>query len=659
MAIVKMKKLRLMAVRSDKEELLRELLRHGCVEISEPEELRDEALGVALKRESSQQMTWRGRQQDLQNALAVLGRYAPAKGKLLAPKREASGDSLLGEELLQRELPVAETILQQNDAIRRSQAEESRLRSAIAGLQPWKELELPLETAGTERSAVQLGTVPLRSELLKAQEALADAVDEAELFEIASDKSQRYLVLVSIKERLADALEALRPFGFSAFSPNGVTGTAKQNIERMERELTRQAEERKACEQKIVELSSHRDSLKQAADAAGTQLALCEAQDKLCGTESVVILQGWMPAEREAELTQVFERCGCAWECEEPAEDEYPEVPVQLKNNAFTNSMNMVTNMYALPQYGTVDPNPLMAPFFILFFGLMMADMGYGLLMILAAIVYLKKVRPEGGALATWQLVLYGGISTFAMGVLTGGFFSDSIEKIVNLVNPSANFHLWHLFSPETDSTLVLYGSMVLGVLHLNTGMAVSFRQKWKAGDKAGALFEEGSLWIMLLGIILFALSLAVKGFPGQLGLAVIIVGTLLLLYGSGRSAKGFGKVTAAFGCIYNTATGWFGDVLSYSRIMALMLAGGVVGKVFNTVAIMPAESSGLNVWTGLAFAIIFLLGHAMNFALNLLGCYVHDLRLQCLEFFGKFYVDGGRPFRPLTYSQTYVKAKD
>ena len=151
MAIVKMKKLRLMAVRSDKEELLRELLRHGCVEVAEPEAIGDETLCAALRRESSQQMTWRSRQQDLQNALAVLGRYAPAKGKLLAPKREASGDSLLGEELLQRELPVAETILQQNDAIRRSQAEESRLRSAIAALQPWRELELPLEDRKSTR----------------------------------------------------------------------------------------------------------------------------------------------------------------------------------------------------------------------------------------------------------------------------------------------------------------------------------------------------------------------------------------------------------------------------------------------------------------------------------------------------------------------------
>jgi V/A-type H+-transporting ATPase subunit I len=291
----------------------------------------------------------------------------------------------------------------------------------------------------------------------------------------------------------------------------------------------------------------------------------------------------------------------------------------------------------------------------------MMADMGYGLIMIAAAIVAMVKMKPEGGSRAFCQLLLYGGIATFAMGALTGGFFSDIPYRIVHIINPKSTWPgLWHLFSPETDSTMVLYGSMVLGILHLNTGMAVSFVQKWKAGNKGDAIFEEGSLWVILVGAVLFALDLLLvhSQVLHYIALAVLILGAAALLFGAGRHAKGFGKVTAAFGCIYNTATGWFGDVLSYSRIMALMLAGGVVGKVFNTVAVMPAQNSGINVGTVIAFLIIFLLGHAMNFALNLLGCYVHDLRLQCLEFFGKFYTDGGKPFRPLSYSGNYVKAK-
>ena len=190
----------------------------------------------------------------------------------------------------------------------------------------------------------------------------------------------------------------------------------------------------------------------------------------------------------------------------------------------------------------------------------------------------------------------------------------------------------------------------------------MSFVQKTKHGDLADAIWEEGSLWVILLGAVIWALGLeAVTGLAvlSTIGTAVLIVGAAMLLFGAGRNAKGFGKVTAALGCIYNTATGWFGDVLSYSRIMALMLAGGVVGKVFNTVAIMPAQSSGVNVVTMIAFVVIFLLGHTMNFALNLLGCFVHDLRLQCLEFFGKFYTDGGKPFRPLKFKGDYVEVKE
>ena len=138
--------------------------------------------------------------------------------------------------------------------------------------------------------------------------------------------------------------------------------------------------------------------------------------------------------------------------------------------------------------------------------------------------------------------------------------------------------------------------------------------------------------------------------------LLLTAIGLVMLLFGAGRHAKGFGKVTAALSCIYNTLTGWFGDILSYSRIMALMLAGSVVAQVFNTIAAMPAQSSGANVLTMLAFIVIFLIGHALNFALNLLGCFVHDLRLQCLEFFGKFYEGGGREFAPFSAETHYFK---
>ena len=320
----------------------------------------------------------------------------------------------------------------------------------------------------------------------------------------------------------------------------------------------------------------------------------------------------------------------------------------------------MVTNMYSLPAYGTVDPNPIMAPFFILFYGLMMADMGYGLVMIAAALVAMKKIKPRGGTLAFCQLLLYAGISTFIMGALTGGFFGNAPEVVAGMFGSTWK-GLPALFSPVRDSTLVLYGAMALGVIHLNAGMIVSFLEKKKAGNLLDGLFEEGPLWVILLGGVLLALDLLGLVKSAALhtaGIVILVIGGALLLFGAGRHAKGFGKVTAAFGIIYNTLTGWFGDVLSYSRIMALMLAGGVVAQVFNTIAAMPS-AKGVTVGSGIVFLLIFLIGHALNFGLNLLGCFVHDLRLQCLEFFGKFYQDGGRAFKPLEVRGKYAVPRE
>ena len=491
-------------------------------------------------------------------------------------------------------------------------------------------------------------------------EALADAADEAELFPVSEDRSARYLALLCMKEQMPAAQEALRSFGFAAAALGGLSGTPREAAAAAEESLKALAAEKEGLIEQIKAESVHRDELKLASDKLSTRVAMAEAEERLVGTDSTLILEGWLPAEREKELEQVFKRFGCAWECRDPEPDEYPEVPVKLKNNQVTNALNMVTNMYSLPAYGTVDPNPLMAPFFILFYGLMMADMGYGIVMILAALVAMKKIKPRGGTLSFCQLLLYAGISTFIMGALTGGLFGNAPEVIAGMFGSDWK-GLPALFSPVRDSTVVLYGAMALGVIHLNAGMVVSFMEKKKNGNLADGIFEEGSLWVILLGGILLALDMlgiARSRMLHNLGLAILIVGAAMLLYGAGRHSKGIGKLTAAFGIIYNTLTGWFGDILSYSRIMALMLAGGVVAQVFNTIAAMPS-AKGVTPLSGAIFIVIFLIGHALNFGLNLLGCFVHDLRLQCLEFFGKFYQDGGRPFAPLSVRTKFINPEE
>jgi V/A-type H+-transporting ATPase subunit I len=658
-----MKRLRLMLVRSQKEELLRELARLGCVQVTEiGEELQEQESRGLVHRESSELSALKTKQTTLERAVQLLNSYAPENKPLLSAKPEQNSEAFLSTQGLEDALRLAAAIGEREDRIRRIGAEESRQRSLIESLRPWESLDLPLETEGTERSSLILGSLSSRIPLSQVETALEAAAEEAELFPVSQDRSQQYVLLLAAKEQLPAAQECLRGFGFSAAALSGCTGTAKEGIAAAEQSLKDLAAEKKGLAEEIAAEAPHRQELKLAYDRVSTRIAMAEAEDRLCGTDAAVVLGGWVPAEREEELKTLLDRFECAWETSEPEKDEYPDVPVKLKNNKFSNALNMVTNMYSLPAYGTVDANPIMAPFFILFYGLMMADMGYGLVMIAAALVAMRKIKPRGGTLAFCQLLLYAGISTFVMGALTGGLFGNAPEVIAKMFNPDTTWTgLPALFSPVKDSTLVLYGAMVLGVIHLNAGMIVSFLEKKRAGNLADGLFEEGPLWVILLGGVLLALDLlgVVKStvLHGA-GIGILSVGVVLLLFGAGRHAKGFGKVTAAFGIIYNTLTGWFGDILSYSRIMALMLAGGVVAQVFNTIAAMPSEG-GVTVLSGIVFLLIFLVGHALNFGLNLLGCFVHDLRLQCLEFFGKFYQDGGKPFEPLEIRSKYAVPKE
>lgn len=649
MAILKMKKLRLMAVRSRKDELLRELIRHGCVEFSELEDqIQGSDVESILSRESSDVAALKSQLTSLNHAIALLDTYAPKKGKLLSAKPELEDLAFLDDTGLSGALKFAGAIEGYDARIKRISAEESRQRGIIDSLQPWLGLDLPLNTEGTERCGVLMGTIPVKMELADVQAALSQVDEESELFQVNEDKRDRYVLLVAMKETIPAMQECLRGFGFTASSLGSMKGTARECLSAAEEALKELASEKEACAQSIVAEAVRRDELKLAADRVSTKIALAEADEKLYGTASTVVMEGWIPEEREQELIKVFDDFGCAYETLTPTEEEYPEVPVKLKNNKITNGLNMVTEMYSLPAYGSLDPNPLMAPFFILFYGLMMADMGYGLLMVIAALVAMKKIKPRKGSLSFCQLLLWGGISTFVCGALTGGFFGDALVKIGQILGkPDGWGELPALFSPMTDSMMVLIGAMALGLVHLNTGMVINFVKKTKRGQLADAIWEEGALWVTLVGIILFALKIGnVSGVP-----VVLVIGLVMVFYGGSRSAKGLGKLLSIFTTLYNTATGWFGDILSYSRIMALMLAGSVIATVFNTIGAI-ANSFWL-------FIPVFLIGHTLNFALNLLGCYVHDLRLQCLEYFGKFYEDGGRPFKPLEVTTKYYNVAE
>ena len=632
-----MKHLRLLGMESEREALLKAMQDMECVEISSIDGSEETLKSGFAKPDDKALMSAQEASRAYRTALASLDRFAPEKKGMFRKRQGVSRAAFFSAESEENARTAAETINMDTRRLGEIESERTKNGALRATLAPWLTVDAPLGGADGALAGF-FGTAGLNvtDDVLKA---LADSLGGLLTWQQASsDRSLRYLLVMchgSVKER---ALSALRDLGFSTVSFRGMTGTAKENDKALAENLAALEKERQEIEQRIAGLGGKREALLEASDRAAIALRREEAKSRLVGTDKVFLLEGWLPADRCAALEKALEPFTCAIETREPTEDENPQVPVQLKNNKLTRPLNMVTEMYSLPAYGTLDPNPLMAPFFILFYGIMMADMGYGLLMMIASVIISKKYRPKGTSGELFSLLGLCGISTFIMGALTGGFFGDFLTQLVAIVSPGTVFALPKLFDPLDDLTMILIGSMALGMVQIVTGMAISLIEKCKRKKFLDAFFEEITWWIVFIGIALLALGK---------GTAVLYVGCALVLLGPIVQGKGWGKLTGVFGSLYNHVTGYFGDILSYTRLMALMLAGSVIAQVFNMLAAMPGNV--------IAFIIISLLGNAMNFGLNLLGCYVHDLRLQCLEFFNKFYVDGGKPFRPMTLDTEYV----
>ena len=632
-----MKHLRLLGMESEREALLKTMQDLECVEISHIDGS-EEALKTRLaKPDDRALLNAQEESRAYRAALAALDRFAPGKKGLFRKRQGVSRASFFDEENERQARAAAETINADMRRLGEIESERTKNEALRASLTPWLAVDAPLDSTDGVLSLL-FGTVgaTVTDDALRA---LSDSLSGLLTWQQASsDKTLRYLLIACHKSVKEQALSALRELGFSTVSFRGLCGTAEENDKKLEAALAALESERREIERRVERFGGNRETLLEASDRAAILLRREEAKSRLVETDKVFLLEGWLPADCCTALEKALEPFTCAVETREPAEDEYPQVPVQLRNNKLTRPLNMVTEMYSLPAYGTLDPNPLMAPFFILFYGIMMADMGYGILMMIASVVIGKKYRPKGTSGELFSLLGLCGISTFIMGALTGGFFGDFLTQLVAIVSPGTVFALPKLFDPLDDLTMILIGSMALGVVQIITGMAISLIEKCRRKKFLDAFFEEITWWIVFLGIALAVL---------KKGTAVLYLGCALVLLGPIVQGKGWGKLTGVFGSVYNHVTGYFGDILSYTRLMALMLAGSVIAQVFNMLAAMPDNV--------VAFLIISMLGNAMNFGLNLLGCYVHDLRLQCLEFFNKFYVDGGKPFRPMTLDTEYV----
>ena len=667
MSIVKMKRLRLIGMQSERESMLRLLQHLGCVEIDEPGDRKDDPDWASLTRPDTGALNEaRDARSSVENALKALKKYGPKqKGGLLTPRPVITEGELFDDAAYRTGLADAGQLVALERKISALYAEQNKLRTQKLALAPWLALDIPLETASTPEVAVSFGTVAASTDLDAMDGALGAVTDLYELMRAGADNELKYLVFLCHRSAEEDCQAVLKEYGFSRAALRGWTGTAAENDKRLDEQLADAARELESTIAQVGEYASKKGALEQCLDRADQEIAREEARCRLLDSSSAFFLEGWVPVPDEKKLLEQLGQYTCCWETQDPAPEDYPVVPVKLKNNRFTEPLTTITEMYSLPAYDGVDPNGLMMPFYVFFFGFMFADLGYGLILAGACAFINHKVHPKGGFGQLIRLMIMCGISSAVIGFFTGGFFSDFLAQFTSMLGLSQPVIPFlsvpdgvtgvpgPLLNVMGDPMTVLVFALAVGFVQIVVGMAVKFWMLCRRGQVVDAILDIGTWWVIFVGIGLFAAGIGnVAGYP-----VVLIIGCLMLL-GQGRTAKGFGKVTAIIGAVYNGVTGYFGDILSYSRLMVMMLAGSVIGQVFNILGAMPG--GGMPPAIGIPiFFIIFIIGHAFNIGLNVIGTYVHTSRLQYLEFFKQFYEEGGRPWRPLNIATKYVDIKE
>jgi V/A-type H+-transporting ATPase subunit I len=642
MSLVTMKRLSVIVPKSGRRAVIRQLYGLGCVELE-----KQETPPESLKLEPENTHAERDRQ-TLEQALSVLSRVAPVKKPLLAPRRAVGEVQLFDGERAARAVKRADEILKLWGSREEALTRGARLRAQAQTLAPWKGLDAPLGFTGTAHTDFLCGVLPAQADVTAAQTALAGLA--AELIPVGSDREQHYCALICHRSADELALDALKPFGFTRMSFRE-SGTPETELQALERQTAQAEKDAAAAEQAIAALAEDRPLLEDASDALTRESGCDQVLSESPQTGRTVFLLGWVPAKAEKAVGEALTRLGCAWECREPAEGEAP--PTAMDNGPMVSAFGSITSMYGTPAYGSViDPNPMMTPFYIVFFGFIMGDAAYGIIMFLGCLLALKKMKPQGGMKDLLTVFMYCGISTTVAGALTGGWFADAVKAFSGtfLSHEVSIPPIW--FDPLQNPVKMLAFALVLGAIQMVTAMGLSAWRQIKQGDPLGAFFDTGSWYMLFAGLGLFAAGKlgALPAGLGAVGKWLAIAGAALVVATAGRAKKGLGRITGGLGALYGIS-GYMSDLLSYSRIMALGLSGSVVGQVFNKMGTMGGRSIlGL-----LLFLVAFVVGHAFNLAISILGAYVHTTRLQYIEFFGRFFQDGGRAFKPLFNKTKYV----
>ena len=666
MAVMPMKRIAIYALKNRRKQILELIQRRGVVEI---DDRKADATVFARMDTVPAKARFENNAASLQAALEALDKLEPPEKSLLASLNGRDPIPLSKyEETAQQAGELLKTASRINVLWKKcadNRAEILRLQTQIRALEPWMKLDISMRTLGTPTTSVFIGSFPTEytEETLRAMIAEGAPEVDGVTVEVLSAAAQQTCVFLMCHISQGLKLETyLRSIGFTYPAEPSKTPPADR-VQKLNGRIEALQAEIDGAEAEIRTFKDQREAILYTIDYFTMRTEKYDVLGRLWQSPHVFIITGYVPAENADALKEELETKLEAY-VELSAPDENDDVPVKLKNNAFAAPVEGVLESYSMPGKKEIDPSTIMAIFYYFLFGMMLSDAGYGLLMVLGCGIILWKFKNmEEGLRKTLTMFFYCGISTTFWGILFGSFFGDAVTVIgKTFFNADVGIPaLW--FVPVEEPMRLLLFSFLVGIIHLFAGLGAQFYQLARQGKWLDAIYDV-VFWYMLVGggIVyllsmqmfadMVALSFTLPAAVGNAGAIAAGIGAVGIIFTSGRASRNPGKrlLKGLYG-LYGVSS-YLSDILSYSRLLALGLATGVIASVFNQMGAMP----GNNPLGVVIFIFAFVVGHTLNLGINVLGAYVHTNRLQFVEFFGKFYEGGGRKFAPFTTKTKYFK---
>lgn len=673
MAKVEMKKISIYGLKKNRKEVMEKIQRLGVIQI-EDLKLSD---SVFDKQNTSQSRHIFDKNADIaREAVAVLNSYIPEGKSLFSTfegRKEISVEDYYNFVSNDTEIMrIAYDIYNLQKQISDKKADIIRYETQKESLLLWKTLDISMSFTGTKTTTAFIGTVVGNMNEYKIKEYISLKLPETDdyIVEVIGNISEQTCVFVLCHNSVSEKISAvLRELGFARPLIQAKQPPCER-IQILDKKINDAKRDIKQAEINIESYIGTRNALKFISDYYKMRSEKYQAIECLSQSKRTFILTGYITEKESQKLEKILvEQYGVAVEIENPSDDE--DVPVLLKNNAFGEPCESVLETYSMPNKKEIDPTSVMAVFYYILFGLMFSDAGYGLIMVLVCGFALIKFKNMEQSLKRNIKLFFGcGITTIFWGLMFGSFFGDSVNSIAaTFFNSNISLPpIW--FEPLTNPMPMLMFSFGIGIVHLFAGLGISCYQSLKQRKYYDALCDS-ILWYLLVGgLILYFVTTDMFigisgmnfGFPyivSVIGIVCAVIGAIGILLTAGRDSKNPVKrlMKGAYG-LYNI-TGYLSDILSYSRLLALGLATSVIGTVFNKMASMIAGVDNGGIIGIILYIVVFVIGHTLNFGINVLGAYVHTNRLQFVEFFGKFYNGDGRKFTPYKINTKNYKIKE